>query len=197
MSLYDLQNNRRHHQKLQSTTPKRSRDYSNSLETSPKMSESDKKTSEFFSKNSHEIHLLTDYSLKKPVISQHQCERCPATSTWWFHHLPGAVDSVFYWEVISTVMMDHFSTKIHQYDLKINIEKGKKWCRWPWTKQTISTSLTRNTPHSHQKLQNRAKKSITYHSHTIYYPAFCEGCESKKCKFPVGRAHVRAWGGAI
>ncbi|EKX91411.1 hypothetical protein HMPREF9999_01001 [Alloprevotella sp. oral taxon 473 str. F0040] len=39
------------------------------------------------------------------------------------------MDRLFYWEVISTIMMDNFSTKIHQYDLKINIEKGKKWCR--------------------------------------------------------------------
>ena len=131
MSLYDLQNNRRHHQKLQSTTPKRSRDYSNSLETSPKMSESYEKTSEFLLKNSHETHLLTDYFLKNSVISQHQCGRCPTTSTGYLHHLPSIVDRLFYWEVISTIMMDHFSTKIHQYDLKINIDKGKKWWRLP------------------------------------------------------------------
>ena len=131
MQIDDLQNNRRHHQKLQSTTPQKSRDFSNSLETSPKMSESYEKTSEFFSKNSHEIHLLTDNLLKNSVISQHQCERCPTTSTRWLHHLPSIVDGLFYWEVISTIMIDNLSTRIHQYDLKINIEKSKKWCRLP------------------------------------------------------------------
>jgi hypothetical protein len=90
------------------------------------MSESYEKTSEFFSKNSHEIPLLTDNLLKNSEISKHQCGRCPTTSTRWLHHLPIEVHSLFYWEVISTIMMDHFSTKIHQYDLKINIEKSKK-----------------------------------------------------------------------
>jgi len=87
--------------KQQSTTPKKSRDFSNSLEISPKMSESYEKTSEFFSKNSHEIHLLTDYFLKNSVISQHQCGRCPTTSTKWLHHLPIEVHSLFYREIFS------------------------------------------------------------------------------------------------
>ena len=161
------------------------------------MSESYEKTSEFFSKNSHEIHLLTDYFLKNSEISKHQCGCCPTTSTRWLHHLPSAVDSLFYWEVISTIMMDNFSTKIHQYDLKINIEKSKKWCRLPLKNRLFlhhwrGTLLTRI-----RQFKKQGEKSITYHSHTIYYPAFCEGCESKKCKFTVGRAHARAWGGAI
>ena len=161
------------------------------------MSESYKKTSELFSKKSHEIHLLTDYFLKNSVISKHQCERFPTTSTWWFHHIPSAVDSLFYWEVISTIMMDNFSTKIHQYDLKINIEKSKKWCRWPWKNRLFQHHWRGTLLTASDNSKKQGEKSITHHSHTIYYPAFCEGCESKKCKFPVVRAHARAWGGAI
>jgi len=57
--------------------PKKAETFQTRWRLLPKYPSLIKKTSEFLSKNSHEIHLLTDYFLKNSVISQHQCERCP------------------------------------------------------------------------------------------------------------------------